>query len=155
MDLAKYRHADSVRIAASPAAVYAIVSDITRTGEFSPVCTGGAWDDDSRTTFTGSNANGDMKWDTKCRVDAARPGEEFTFTNLGFQGDLELVRWSYVLAPDGDGTLLTESWEVLEPYEAFISQLVPDAEAYLDGVIEPTRTGIATTLAAIKASAEA
>ena len=38
MDLAKYRHSDSVDIDAAPAAVYALVADITRMGEFSPVC---------------------------------------------------------------------------------------------------------------------
>ena len=38
MDLTKYRHTDSIDIAASPEAVYALVADITRMGEFSPVC---------------------------------------------------------------------------------------------------------------------
>ena len=154
MDLSKYRHTDSIAIGAPREVVYELVADIAGYGAFSPVCTGGSWDDEAQDWFTGSNANGDMKWDTRCRVDIAVPGEEFAFTNCGFDGGIELVAWSFALEPDGDATVLVQTWEVLPAYEGFIGQLVPDAQGYLDGVVEPTRAGMAATLAAMKAAAE-
>ena len=91
MDLTKYQHSDSVTVDARPDAVYALVADITRMGEFSPVCKSAAWLDDDHTTFTGDNVLPDMQWTTTCRVDVAEPGKEFTFTNLGMDGSRELV----------------------------------------------------------------
>ena len=38
----------SIIIEATPEALYDLVSDITRTGEWSPVCTACWWDDPSR-----------------------------------------------------------------------------------------------------------
>ncbi len=40
------RHEESVTVEASPQVLYDLVSDITRTGEWSPVCTSCWWDDD-------------------------------------------------------------------------------------------------------------
>ena len=156
VDLSKYQHTDSVTIAASPEAVYDLVADITRMGEWSPVCTGGTWKDEARSTFLGTNENGDLKWETTCRVDVAERGSEFTFVNTGFAADRDLVKWSYTFAPAGDGCEVTERWEVLPAYPDFIEGLLQgtSAETYLDGVVEPTRAGMADTLAHLKAAAE-
>src|SRR5258708_2211162 len=80
-----------------PEDVYAIVSDVTRVGELSPVCQSGAWDDPTTVGtegawFTGHNAIGEFTWDTHCQVIAAEPGREFAFVNHGPSGDAELVR---------------------------------------------------------------
>lgn len=156
MDLTKYQHTDTITIAASPEAVYDLVADITRMGEWSPACTGGSWNDDDHTWFTGTNQAGELKWETKCRVDVAERGREFTFTNCGFDGAIDLVRWSYRFEPDGDGCRVTESWEVLPAYPDFIAGVLPNmtAEEYLDGVKPTTQQGIAETLASLKAAAE-
>ncbi len=148
------RHASEF-VARAPDEVYALVSDITRMGEWSPVCTGGSWKDDG--SFVGTNENGELKWETHCRVDVAEPGAEFTFVNTGFAGDLDLVRWSYTFAPAGAGCEVTERWEVLPAYPDFIEGLLGGMSAsdYLDGVIEPTQSGMAETLAKVKAAAEA
>lgn len=157
MDLSKYQHTESVTVAASPEAVYDLVADVTRMGEWSPVCTGGEWREGDTTWFTGSNKNGDLEWQTQCRVDVAEPSREFTFTNCGFAGDIELVRWSYTIEPAGDGCVVTERWEVLPPYPEFIENLLPNMTAgeYLDTVVSPTQLGMQQTLAQIKAAAEA
>ncbi len=156
MDLTKYQHSDSVAIAAAPEAVYALVADVTRTGEFSPVCKSAQWIDDDHTRFTGDNVLPDMEWTTTCRVDVAEPGQEFTFTNLGMDGVRELVRWSYRLEASGDGTMLSEHWEVLPGYGDFWASVAPNSnvEDYLDSVVDRTQTGMAETLANIKAAAE-
>jgi hypothetical protein len=157
VDLSKYQHSESLTIAASPEVVYDLVSDVTRMGEWSPVCTGGEWDDEGHVWFTGSNKNGELEWQTKCRVDVAERGREFTFTNCGFSGDVELVRWSYTFAPVDGGCQVTERWEVLPEYPAFIEKLLPNmtASEYLDTVVSPTRSGMQETLARLKTAAEA
>jgi hypothetical protein len=156
MDLSKYTHTDSVMVNATPDAVYALVADVTRIGEFSPVTKSAQWTDDARTTFAGDNVTPEMQWTTRCRVVTAEPGQEFTFVNCGMDGQRELVRWSYTFAPEGDATSLTEHWQVLPGYGEFMHSVAPDmdVEAYLDGVVDRTHEGMAATLAAIKATAE-
>ena len=156
VDLTPYRHVETVTVAAPPEAVYDLVADITRMGEWSPVCTAGEWVDDTMGSFIGTNALGDFTWQTTCRIDAAERGKEFTFVNRGMQGDEELVRWSYIFAPVSDGTELTESWEVLPGYEPSMQRLMPDMnlKEYLDGVKPTTQAGMAETLAKLKAAAE-
>ncbi|HEY3671399.1 MAG TPA: SRPBCC family protein [Acidimicrobiia bacterium] len=156
MDLTKYRHSDSIDIAASPEAVYALVADVTRTGEFSPVCKSAQWLDEDHTTFTGDNVLPDMQWSTTCRVDVAEPGKEFTFTNLGMDASRELVRWSYTFAASDDGSAVSEHWEVLPGYGDFWGSVAPDSnvEDYLDSVVDRTHSGMAETLANLKAAAE-
>jgi hypothetical protein len=156
MDHTKYRHTDSVTVDAAPEVVYALISDITRMGEFSPVCKSAQWTDEEHTRFTGDNVTPEMQWTTHCRVDVAEPGKEFTFTNLGTDGTRELVRWSYTFAPAGEGTEATEHWEVLPGYAEFMNSVAPqmDVEQYLDGVVPRTHEGMAETLANLKAAAE-
>ncbi len=156
MDLSRFHHTETTTVDAPPEAVYDLVADVTRMGEWSPVCTGGTWDADG-VWFTGSNTTPERSWDTRCRVDVAERGSEFTFTNCGPDGSTELVRWGYRFAPSGAGTEVTESWQVLDSYADFIESVVPgmDVVGYLDGVRTPTAEGMAATLAAIKARAEA
>jgi ribosome-associated toxin RatA of RatAB toxin-antitoxin module len=156
MDLSKYNHTDSVTVNAAPEAVYDLVADVTRIGEFSPVCKSAQWTDDAHTTFTGDNVTPEMQWTTHCRVDVAERGEEFTFTNAGMDGQRDLVRWSFTFAHVGDGCEVTEHWQVLPGYGEFMHSVAPDmdVEAYLDGVVPNTHAGMAETLAKLKAAAE-
>jgi ribosome-associated toxin RatA of RatAB toxin-antitoxin module len=156
VDLTPYRHVESVTVAAPPEVVYELVADVTRMGEWSPVCTTAVWVDDTQRSFVGTNDNGSFTWQTTCRVDVAETGREFTFVNRGMNGDEELVRWSYTFEPVDDGTLLTESWEVLPEYEPSMTRLMPDMDLqeYLDGVKPVTQAGMATTIANVKAAAE-
>src|SRR5262245_19874354 len=153
MDLSRYAHTESTTVAAPPDAVYDLVADVTRMGEWSPVCTKGEWADDSQRAFVGTNTTPERTWSTHCRIDVAERGREFRFTNRGPEGDAELVRWSYRFAPQDAGTVVTESWQVLDTYSDFIQKLAPgmDVVAYLDGVRGPTAQGMATTLANLKA----
>jgi hypothetical protein len=66
-------------------------------------------------------AIGEYRWDTHCKVVAATPGREFSFVNHGPNGDVELVRWGYTLEPQGDDTVVTESWRA-EHHEVPIGQ---------------------------------
>jgi hypothetical protein len=157
MDLTKYQHSDSVVVDATPESTYALVADISRMGELSPVCKSAEWNDDTRTSFTGHNVTPDREWSTHCRVDVAEPGREFTFTNRGADDADDFVRWSYTFAPSGNGTEVTETWQVLPGFVDQVNRLAPDADVgqILDGMKPHTQQGIATTLANLKALAEA
>jgi hypothetical protein len=162
MDLSEYEHHETITIDRAPEDVYAIVSDVSRMGELSPVCQSGAWEDlasagQEGAWFVGHNAIGEFTWDTRCRVVAADPGREFAFINQGANGDVELVRWGYTFEPDGDGTRVTESWRVLPAYPDFVSAGDPnmDVKARIDGMAQMARDGMKDTLANLKRVAEA
>jgi hypothetical protein len=117
VDIAEYRHHDSIVVARAPEDVYDLVADVTGMGRWSPVCTGATVDADDPSWFTGTNAIGTTTWSTRCRVVAAERGREFAFVNHGVDGRHELVRWGYTFAPVDGGTSVTETWEVLPGYE--------------------------------------
>jgi hypothetical protein len=157
MDLTPFQHSDSVTIEARPEDVYAVIADVTRIGELSPICVSGAWDDPAAGAaagawFSGHNKIGEFTWDTRCRVEAAEPGKEFTFVNHGPAGDVALVRWGYTFRPDGDATVVTETWKVLPDYPDFVRAGNPDTdvEARISGMADMAREGMAATLAALK-----
>jgi hypothetical protein len=156
VDLTPYQHTETVTVACSPEEAHAIVSDVSRMGELSPVCTGGAFDDASATGagswFTGSNAIGDFTWETRCRVEVNEPGKEFSFTNFGPDGQSELVRWGYTFESAGGGTEVTEHWQILPGYVPFTQggDETKDITPNLDGMAAMARDGMAASLAKLK-----
>jgi hypothetical protein len=148
-------YSDSVVIAASPEAVYAMVSDVTRMGEWSPVTRSCWWDEgDGPATgawFTGRNElPGRDPWQTRSQVVAAEPGKEFAFIVGG-----KFARWGYSFASVADGTEVTESWAFLPAgLELFDQRYGDEAAAQVANRYETARTGITATLAAIKRAAE-
>ena len=161
MDISGYHKTDSITIDRSPDDVYAIVADVTRIGELSPICQSSAWDDPAQAgkdgaTFVGHNAIGDITWDTHCKVVAADPGREFAFINCGQDGKRELVRWGYTFEPEGSGTKVTESWQVLPAYPDMVTEGSPDADVKqrIDGMQQMALDGMRDTLANLKRVAE-
>jgi hypothetical protein len=148
-------YSDSIVVARSPEELYDMVSDVTRMGEWSPVCKACWWEegDGARVgaTFTGRNELPDRTWETRSEVVAADPGREFAFV-VQMTG----TRWGYTFSPVEDGTRLTESWEFPPKAVAVFQQRFgDDAEAQIENRVEGARSGIAATLAAIKKAAEA
>ncbi len=157
MDVSNYNHSETVTIDLPAAALYDIVSDVTRIGELSPVCQSATWDDANLAGragawFTGHNAIGEFTWDTHCKVVASEPGREFSFVNFGPEGDVELVRWGFTFEETAGGTKVTESWQVLPAYPDFVSAGDPsfDVKSRIDGMAQMAREGIATTLANLR-----
>jgi hypothetical protein len=66
------------------------------------------------------------------------------------------LRWGYTFEPAGDGTTVTESWQVLPSYPEFVSGGDPnmDVAARIDGMAQMARDGIPETLANLKRVAE-
>jgi hypothetical protein len=145
---------DSIVVSRPAEQLYAMVSDVTRMGEWSPVCTRCWWDDDTRgvgSWFTGHNEMPGRTWETRSEVVAATPGREFAFVVGG-----DRTRWGYTFAPVEGGTEVTESWAVLPAGEAFyVEHYGADAEAQIQQRFDTARSGIHDTLAALKKTAEA
>ncbi|HEY2831101.1 MAG TPA: SRPBCC family protein [Sporichthyaceae bacterium] len=147
-------HSESIVIEASAEAVYDLVSDVTRTGEWSPVCKECWWDPGATgavgDAFTGRNVLPERTWQTHCTVIAADRGRKFGWV----VGD-QLVRWVYSMHPEDTGTRLTEAWEFLpNGIKLFHDRYPDDAEAQIAARTELAHRGISETLAAMKRLAE-
>lgn len=148
-------HQESVEVYASAQALYDLVSDITRTGEWSPVCTSCWWEDEATAGrvgawFTGRNELPNRTWETRSEVVVADPRSEFAWVVGG-----TFVRWGFTLAPAGTGTKLTESWEFLPSGIAmFEERFGDDAAAQIADRTQQALQGIPQSLAAIKRIAE-
>jgi uncharacterized protein YndB with AHSA1/START domain len=155
MDTTAYRHQEVITIDRSPEELYDLIADVSRMGQWSPVCTGGSYDDDGE-WFTGTNAMGESTWATRCRVVVAERGREFAFINHGLEGRVEMVRWGFRFRPvERGGTEVTETWEVLPEYADGLGVDESGAVAVLDMMMDAARDGMPRTLAALKADAEA
>ncbi|MGH3445549.1 MAG: SRPBCC family protein [Nocardioidaceae bacterium] len=142
-------------VEASAEMIYDLVSDITRTGEWSPVCTSCWWDDDVEAGrvgawFTGRNELPRRTWETRSVVVAAERGREFAWVVGG-----SYVRWGFTLAPVDGGMTLTESWEFLPGGIAMFQEKFGEgANAEIAERTQQALEGIPKTLAAIKRIAE-
>ena len=148
-------HHESIDVHASADSLYDLVSDIARTGEWSPVCTSCWWDDDAvagqvGAWFTGRNELPQRTWETRSVVVAATRGHEFAWAVGGVW-----ARWGFALAPARTGTTLTESWEFLPAGIAMFEEKYGDqARAQIEDRTQQALAGIPATLAAIKRIAE-
>ncbi len=171
-----FTHRGSVVVAAPPHEVWAMVADVTRHGEWSPVVTGCSWDDaDPQDVvdledeadrepgggagrrapavgdrFTGRNSADGRTWETGSVIVAAEPGVE-----IAWQVNEDWVRWGFLTQPhgqDGSSTLLTETWEFL-PAGLAGFRARDGGEAAIAHRARQSREGIPVTLAAIRAIA--
>jgi hypothetical protein len=145
---------DSIVVHASPEALYDLVSDIARMGEWSPVCTGCWWDEGESLRvgawFTGRNETPDRTWETRSEVVAAERARRFAFVVGG-----TWTKWEYAFEPSGDATLMTESWEFLPGGIArFEERFGEDAWNQIADRHDAAQRGIPETLIALKRAAE-
>jgi hypothetical protein len=134
----------TIHINATPDAVYALVSDITRMGEWSPECISGEWLDGATgpavgAKFKGTNKMGFYTWSTSPTVIEAVPGKSFAF-------DAGATTWRYSFTPDNGGTSVTESFTVTSTLTKIYSTLGRRQGALIRGMTQ--------TLERIKAAAE-
>lgn len=145
----------SVRIAAPPERVWALVTDITRMGEWSPEATGGRWEDSTGPApgarFVGTNRHGPIRWSTHCRVTECEPPSRFTFVVRENR-----MAWGWILEADVSDpgvTLLTQWREHLGPTPWPARLLV--ASGLLGRDREPAMVdGMRRTLDAVRTAAE-
>ena len=102
-------------IAGSPDELWALVSDVTRMGEWSPESTGGKWVGGATgpavgARFKGDNRSGSRSWTTACKVTACEPGKRFAFDVKAAMG-MKVARWSYEFEPADGGCRVVERWD--------------------------------------------
>lgn len=147
----------SMLIQAPAEELYALVSDVTRTPELSPAVVRCTWLDGATGPAVGArfeavnSTEAGKTWKNRPVVTAARPGLEFAFSRTEpFAGTL---LWRYTFAPEGDGTRVTESYEVTRPVTRlgwFIIERIFKAGDVPAGL----RAGMTTTLERLRATAE-
>jgi uncharacterized protein YndB with AHSA1/START domain len=112
----------SVVVQASAERVWALITDVTRTGEWSPENTGAVWLDGVTgpavgARFKGTNRRGKTKWASTCEIIAADRGREFAFATGG-AAKPETV-WRYALESLGEQeTRVSESFQLVKPLGA-------------------------------------
>ena len=134
--------------------VWAMVSDITRMGEWSPENEGATWAGGATgpqpgAAFRGKNRNGSRTWSTAGRVVASDPGRLFSFriTVLG----LPSSEWQYRFEPTPGGCRVTETW--IDQRGALVRFLGRMATG-VDHDADYTRQGMERTLEELKSAAE-
>ena len=140
----------TIEIDAPPEAIYDLVTDVTRMGEWSPECVKCEWQGapgQVGSTFKGHNRSGPARWKTVARVEVADRPSEFTFATLYKDGPS--TRWSYRFEGTGP-TKVTESFEAIKspPLIAFAEKV------FLRNRQQQMEEGMRTTLARIKAAVE-
>jgi uncharacterized protein YndB with AHSA1/START domain len=147
----------TVHIEAPPERVWSLVSDITNTGKFSPETFEAEWLDGTTGPAVGARFRGHVRrngkrwlvyW-TKCTITKCEPGREFAFGVDG-PGGKPTVKWSYHFEPSGDGTDVTESFQL---GDFLVSRLYGKIANKSRG--RTNRNNMQATLERIKAVAEA
>lgn len=147
--------AAEVTISAPAAVIYDLVADVTRMGDWSPECEHCEWLDGATRAvrgarFVGRNRVAENTWTTTCEVVSADPGIEFSFAVIDGESGEQRTLWRYSLREADAATVVTESYEVANarPMPRVTQEMIDARRAML-------REGMATTLAQLKAVAEA
>jgi hypothetical protein len=144
-----------IDIDAPPEAVYALVSDVTRMGQWSPETyrcdwIGGATGPAVGARFKARNRRGLLRWSNKPEVIVADPGREFAFRRRVAGNE---VVWRYRMAAHGSGTRLSESYESLTPSPAWANRVVLKLIGVTDRDADLVE-GMRQTLSRVRAAAE-
>ena len=110
--------------------VFALVSQLSRMGEWSPENVGGTWTKGSTgpalgAVFKGNNRNGVRRWSTTVTVTGFDPDKLFEFAVTS--GPLEVAHWRYDFEDTPSGCTVTESFEDRrKPWFAFVARVMGD-----------------------------
>lgn len=107
-----------MHVGVDAAALYDLVSDVTRTPQWSPEVVDCRWLDGATgpvagARFAARNKRHWLIWVNRPVVEVAERGKEFSITRTERGGGT--MRWSYRLEPEADGTSVVLSYDVLRP----------------------------------------
>jgi hypothetical protein len=132
----------STHIDAQPEAIYAVVSDVTRMGEWSPERAGAEWAEgfDGPTVgaqFHGHNKRNGNEWTTPNTILVADAGREFAWV-VGTP-DFQVCRWRFTFEPRDGGTLVTEGFELGDQPVGFASMVAEHPEDERQALVDARR----------------
>lgn len=102
--------------------MWALVSDITNTGSFSPETFEAEWLNGSSAPAVGARFRGHVRrngkrplvsW-TQSTIIVCQPGRDSAFQVEGIRAGRPVGKWRYHFEPSGRGTDVTESFELVE-----------------------------------------
>ncbi|HEX5349476.1 MAG TPA: SRPBCC family protein [Pseudonocardiaceae bacterium] len=148
-------------VAAPPGTVWALVSDITRVGDWGGECAHAEWIDDADGPAVGARFRGHQvrhgrQWTSVSVVIEAQPGVSFAWA----VGDAQYASatWRYQLASDGSGGTILRYRAVMGPGPSGLSDAIAKAPEREDSIIalrlNEQEENMTATLEAIKQAAE-
>ena len=104
---------------ATPEQVWAVVTDVTRVGEWGHECHAGRWLDGSTgavpgARFAGSNRVGRFKWARVNEVLKADEPRELSWRTVPNWRYRDSTVWRIIIEPDGDRTRIIQTFEVVK-----------------------------------------
>jgi len=142
----------TIEIDAPPERVWAVITDVARTPEWSPACYRVEWLEPGK-RFRGYNKLNGARWSRVCTVTASESPSVFAFSTE-FKGR-ESTRWRYTLEPrtPGGGTRLTEAYQIVSmPLWVRVARSLPGAMKKTE---RDTQRNLEQSLERIKELAEA
>ena len=147
---------ESLAVSAPADAVYDLVADLPRMGEWSPECErvtwrGGATSAAKGAQFLGHNRAGSIRWMTQGEVVTAESGRHLAF-EIHF-GPMKIARWEYFIVPDDadpSSCTVVEEWTDRRP-----GWYAASADKAFGSRAKTNQRGMEKTLANLKLAAEA
>lgn len=101
-----------------PEAVWAVIADVTRVGEWSGECRACRWEGDSREAvagarFRGRNRRGGLRWTRINEIVVADPPRELVWRTVPAGLYPDSVEWRITMAAEGTSTRVTESYRIV------------------------------------------
>ena len=128
------RHAEvEAFVDAPPAAVWEIVGDPRRTGDWSHECVDVAFVDDSTepaigARFRGRNQVGKTGWSRTCEIAGLDPGREISWRTIPTAVYRDSTIWTITVEAEGEGTRIRQRYQVVKlgaVFDRFIYRFVP------------------------------
>lgn len=165
---AGFEVARTITVNATAEALYTMVSDVARMGEWSPECGGGEWLPGGSpgrvgSRFLGHNRRDGRVWSTECEVLAADPPRVFSFAvvrivTTGVDLDPGDLVWTFQVESEGRGCRLTQRMRLAKVPTALRASLEAMSEEERHSVVADRRPrvtrGMETTLERIRVAAE-
>ncbi|SNQ46229.1 conserved hypothetical protein [Frankia canadensis] len=113
------RHCEvEVDVVASPSAVWAVLADVTRIGEWSHECYGARWLDGATAAtpgarFRGTNRAGGSRWARVCEILAVEDARELRWRTFGSPVLRDGTEWWVRLTEVDGGTRIRQGYRVL------------------------------------------
>ena len=144
---------ESIDIDAPPERVWALITDVTQMGRWSPECYSCTWLDGAGgpavgARFKGRNKRGLLRWTTTAKVVTVEEPSNFVF-EVKDSG----MRWGYRLEPTDSGTSVREHREQFgpKPFHVKVAYALRLLGRDPDAIV---RAGMRETLSRLKAGAE-
>lgn len=134
--------------------VWALLSDVERMGGLGPEHTVARWDDPQRgaavgATFHGTNKVDDLEWTVPCTIVECDPPVRLAWAVVDVDEPSSV--WTYDLVPDGDGTVVTQTFRHGPGFSylrARVDRRPEKTDVYVQGRAERLRNNMTATLEA-------